>query len=164
DEGDALMSKRGEVTRGTDRYANLEVSYLLQAIETHDGIVVVTTNLRANLDNAFLRRFDVNVDFAPPTRQGRAVLWRQELGVSRRGAVRPVRPGARRPRAHRRQHRLRGAAGAGAGAAGRRRAGERVQRVHGGGGGAREAVGDGAGGAVAGAGEGPCSIGWSGRG
>ena len=82
DEGDALMSKRGEVTRGTDRYANLEVSYLLQAIETHDGIVVVTTNLRANLDNAFLRRFDVNVDFAPPTRQGRAVLWRQELGVA----------------------------------------------------------------------------------
>lgn len=80
DEGDALMSKRGEVTRGTDRYANLEVSYLLQAIEGHDGIVVVTTNMRANLDSAFLRRFDVNVDFAPPTRPARAVLWRQELG------------------------------------------------------------------------------------
>ena len=87
DEGDALMSKRGEVTRGTDRYANLEVSYLLQALETHDGIVVVTTNLRANLDSAFMRRFDVNVDFAPPMRQGRAVLWRQELGPAAGAAL-----------------------------------------------------------------------------
>ena len=123
DEGDALMSKRGEVTRGTDRYANLEVSYLLQAIETHDGIVVVTTNLRANLDGAFLRRFDVNVDFAPPTRQARAVLWRQELGPAAGAALsESVRAGARGRRAHRRQHRVRGAAGAGsgAGAAGRR--------------------------------------------
>jgi SpoVK/Ycf46/Vps4 family AAA+-type ATPase len=80
DEGDALMSKRGEVTRGTDRYANLEVSYLLQAIEAHDGIVVVTTNLRVNLDSAFVRRFDVSVEFAPPTSQARLLLWMQELG------------------------------------------------------------------------------------
>jgi hypothetical protein len=87
DEGDALMAKRGEVTRGTDRYANLEVSYLLQAIEAHDGIVVVTTNLRANLDSAFLRRFDVSVEFAPPSRQARALLWAQELGAAGKPAL-----------------------------------------------------------------------------
>jgi SpoVK/Ycf46/Vps4 family AAA+-type ATPase len=80
DEGDALFGKRGEVERGTDRYANLEVSFLLQALEAHDGIVIVTTNLKAQIDRAFLRRFDVCVEFHPPTRPERVLLWRRELG------------------------------------------------------------------------------------
>ena len=80
DEGDALLAKRGDVTRGSDRYANHEVSYLLQALENHDGIVLVATNLKQNLDQAFFRRFEVSVDFTLPTAQDRRRLWRQELG------------------------------------------------------------------------------------
>lgn len=81
DEGDALFGTRGEVSRGADRYANMEVSYLLQALELFDGLVVVTTNLRTNVDQAFLRRFDVTVDFVRPDASGRERLWRQELGL-----------------------------------------------------------------------------------
>lgn len=80
DEGDALFGKRGEVDRGTDRYANLEVSYLLQALEAHDGVVIVTTNLKAQIDRAFMRRFDVAIEFHAPSRAERALLWRLELG------------------------------------------------------------------------------------
>jgi ATP-dependent Clp protease ATP-binding subunit ClpA len=82
DEGDALFGKRGDVVKGTDRYANLEVSYLLQAIETYTGITIVTTNLRKNIDEAFERRFDVIIEFTPPGRRERAQIWRQELGGS----------------------------------------------------------------------------------
>jgi SpoVK/Ycf46/Vps4 family AAA+-type ATPase len=80
DEGDALFGKRGEVSKGTDRYANIEVSYLLQAIEAFDGIAVVTSNLRSNIDEAFERRFDVAIEFTAPSRRERALIWRQELG------------------------------------------------------------------------------------
>jgi len=80
DEGDALFGKRGEVGRGSDRYANMEVSYLLQAIESFDGTLVVTTNRRGDLDKAFERRFDVAIDFAPPGEALRVAIWRQELG------------------------------------------------------------------------------------
>lgn len=80
DEGDALFSKRGEVQRGTDRYANMEASYLLQAFEAHDGVAIVTTNLVQNIDTAFVRRFDACVHFQRPTPPLRAALWRQELG------------------------------------------------------------------------------------
>jgi hypothetical protein len=82
DEGDALFGKRGEVSKGTDRYANIEVAYLLQALEAFDGIAVVTTNLRSNIDEAFERRFDVTIEFAPPDRAAREVIWRQELGAA----------------------------------------------------------------------------------
>lgn len=81
DEGDALFGARSEITRGADRYANMEVSYLLQALELLDGLVVVTTNLRTNIDRAFLRRFDVIIDFQRPDARLRAALWRQELGA-----------------------------------------------------------------------------------
>lgn len=81
DEGDALFAKRGEVQRGSDRYANLEVSYLLQAVELHEGLVIVTTNLHSNIDGAFMRRFDVVVSFPQPTRVERAELWWRELGT-----------------------------------------------------------------------------------
>jgi SpoVK/Ycf46/Vps4 family AAA+-type ATPase len=82
DEGDALLAKRGEISRGTDRYANLEVSYLLQAVEAHDGVVIVTTNQKQNIDTAFQRRFDLIVEFTPPSAEARVLLWRQELGSS----------------------------------------------------------------------------------
>lgn len=85
DEGDALLAKRGEISRGTDRYANLEVSYLLQALEAHDGVVIVTTNQKQNIDTAFQRRFDLIVEFASPSVEARALLWRQELGASSSG-------------------------------------------------------------------------------
>jgi len=80
DEGDALFGTRGEIARGSDRYANMEVSYLLQALELFDGLVVVTTNLRGNVDRAFLRRFDITIDFHKPDARLRGTLWRQELG------------------------------------------------------------------------------------
>lgn len=80
DEGDALFAKRGEVQRGTDRYANMETSYLLQALEAQDGVVIVTTNMSQSIDSAFVRRFDVCVHFQKPTAALRAALWRQELG------------------------------------------------------------------------------------
>jgi SpoVK/Ycf46/Vps4 family AAA+-type ATPase len=87
DEGDALLAKRGEVTRGSDRYANVEAAYLLQAVEAHDGIVIVTTNLRKNLDPAFFRRFDAIIEFPPPDAERRIALWIQELGRAGDGVL-----------------------------------------------------------------------------
>jgi hypothetical protein len=87
DEGDALFGKRGEVSKGTDRYANIEVSYLLQALEAFDGIAIVTSNLRSNIDEAFERRFDVAIEFTPPPHRERALIWRQELAEA--GAALP---------------------------------------------------------------------------
>ena len=66
DEGDALMTRRTEVATANDRYANLETNFLLQRLETFDGIVVVTSNAAGRIDPAFLRRIDVTVDFVPP--------------------------------------------------------------------------------------------------
>jgi SpoVK/Ycf46/Vps4 family AAA+-type ATPase len=80
DEGDALFGKRGTVQSGSDRYANTEASYLLQAIEAFDGVAIVTTNLRANIDPAYNRRFDVCVSFRLPAVEALATLWRNELG------------------------------------------------------------------------------------
>jgi SpoVK/Ycf46/Vps4 family AAA+-type ATPase len=79
DEGDALFGKRGEVTKGTDRYANVEVSFLLQAIEAFEGIALVTTNMRNNIDEAFERRFDMTIEFTRPDKHQRELIWRQEL-------------------------------------------------------------------------------------
>jgi hypothetical protein len=66
DEGDALLGSRTEVRSANDRYANLETNYLLQRLESYQGIVVVTTNLGDNIDTAFQRRMDVVVPFFPP--------------------------------------------------------------------------------------------------
>jgi SpoVK/Ycf46/Vps4 family AAA+-type ATPase len=85
DEGDALFGKRGEVGRGSDRYANTEVAYLLQALEAYDGIAVVTTNARSNVDAAFERRFDACIEFHPPGPAEREAIWRLELGQAARG-------------------------------------------------------------------------------
>jgi len=80
DEADALFGKRSEVSDAHDRHANVEVAYLLQRMETFDGLAVLATNLRANLDEAFARRLDAIVDFAVPDADERRVLWDLCLG------------------------------------------------------------------------------------
>jgi len=76
DEADALFGKRSAVSDAHDRYANMEVSYLLQRLETYDGLVVMASNLQRNIDSAFLRRISVAVDFAEPDEDQRRAIWR----------------------------------------------------------------------------------------
>lgn len=75
DEADGLLGKRGDVSDARDRYANLEVSHMLARFERHAGPVILTTNLRTNVDAAFLRRFQLIVDFPSPDAAARARLW-----------------------------------------------------------------------------------------
>jgi hypothetical protein len=75
DEADALFGKRSEVRDANDRYANIEVAYLLQRMETFDGLAILATNLRANVDDAFARRLDMLVDFPTPDVELRRALW-----------------------------------------------------------------------------------------
>jgi hypothetical protein len=75
DEADALFGKRSEVSDAHDRYANIEVAYLLQRLETYEGLVVLATNLQRNIDPAFLRRIAVAVDFVPPEEPERRLIW-----------------------------------------------------------------------------------------
>ncbi|MGH9115303.1 MAG: ATP-binding protein, partial [Acidimicrobiales bacterium] len=75
DEADALFGKRSEVRDANDRYANIEVAYLLQRMETFDGLAVLATNLRANVDEAFARRLDMVIDFPTPDVELRRALW-----------------------------------------------------------------------------------------
>jgi hypothetical protein len=82
DEADALFGKRSAVSDARDRYANLEVAFLLQRLEQHDGVVILTTNLRQNVDQAFLRRLDFAVEFPVPDTAGRAELWRRHIPPS----------------------------------------------------------------------------------
>jgi hypothetical protein len=79
DEADALFGKRSEVRDAQDRYANIETAYLLQRMEAFDGLAVLTTNLRSNLDDAFTRRLDAVVDFPQPDSAARLDLWRRCL-------------------------------------------------------------------------------------
>lgn len=79
DEADSLFGKRSEVKDGRDRYANLEVSYLLQRLERYDGVVVLATNLPGNIDEAFLRRFHEVVDFTAPGPEERRTIWARHL-------------------------------------------------------------------------------------
>jgi SpoVK/Ycf46/Vps4 family AAA+-type ATPase len=80
DEADAVFGRRSEVKDAHDRYANIESAYLLQRLETFDGLVILATNLRANIDDAFLRRLDVVVDFPMPDAAQRGALWDRCLG------------------------------------------------------------------------------------
>ncbi|MGW2011096.1 ATP-binding protein [Streptomyces nigrescens] len=82
DEADAVFGKRSEVKSSHDRYANLESAYLLQRLEAFDGIAVLTTNLRANIDEAFTRRLDLVVDFPFPDDGRRLALWRSCLAAT----------------------------------------------------------------------------------
>ena len=77
DEADALFGKRSEVKDSHDRYANIEVSYLLQRMESYKGLAVLTTNMRAALDTAFLRRLRFVVQFPFPDSRHRAEIWRR---------------------------------------------------------------------------------------
>jgi hypothetical protein len=75
DEADAIFGKRSDVRDAHDRYANIESAYLLQRLETFDGLAVLATNLRANIDEAFTRRLDAIIDFPAPTPELRRSLW-----------------------------------------------------------------------------------------
>ena len=79
DEADALFGSRSEVRDARDRYANQEVSYLLQRLEQFDGITILATNLRGNLDKAFSRRMSFIVDFPEPDPALRRRLWAHHL-------------------------------------------------------------------------------------
>lgn len=75
DEADALFGKRTQTSSSNDRYANQEVSYLLQRVEDYPGVVILATNLKANIDEAFARRFQASVHFAMPDADQRLRLW-----------------------------------------------------------------------------------------
>jgi hypothetical protein len=75
DEADALFGQRSEVKDSHDRYANIEVAYLLQRMESFDGLAILATNLRSNIDEAFTRRLDTVVDFPMPDADLRRQLW-----------------------------------------------------------------------------------------
>lgn len=76
DEADAIFGKRSEVKDSHDRYANLEVSYLLQRIEQFEGIVILASNLHSNIDKAFTRRLDFIIKFPFPQKEEREQIWR----------------------------------------------------------------------------------------
>ncbi|MFD7072304.1 ATP-binding protein [Streptomyces sp. NPDC059913] len=80
DEADAIFGKRSQVKDAHDRHANVESAYLLQRMESFDGIAVLTTNLRGNLDEAFTRRLDVIAEFPMPDAAQRLALWDRCLG------------------------------------------------------------------------------------
>jgi ATPase family protein associated with various cellular activities (AAA)/winged helix domain-containing protein len=75
DEAEALFGKRAEVQHGADRYANLEVSYLLQRLENCRGLVILASNLKDQIDNAFIRRFQVAIHFPRPEAAERRRIW-----------------------------------------------------------------------------------------
>jgi hypothetical protein len=76
DEADALFGKRSEVKDSHDRYANIEISYLLQRMEAYDGVTILATNLRSNLDDAFTRRLQFAVNFPFPDAEERLRIWK----------------------------------------------------------------------------------------
>jgi len=79
DEGDALMTRRTDVHTSNDRYANLETNFLLQRLESYEGILVVTTNAGERIDSAFRRRLDVVVEFRAPDAVERWSIWQLHL-------------------------------------------------------------------------------------
>jgi SpoVK/Ycf46/Vps4 family AAA+-type ATPase len=79
DEADALFGKRSEVKDAHDRYANIEVNYLLQRVEEFDGMVVLATNLRKNIDEAFFRRMNFAIEFPFPESADRYRIWKQHF-------------------------------------------------------------------------------------
>lgn len=76
DEADAIFGKRSEVRDSHDRYANIEINYLLQKMEEYDGIVIMASNLSNNIDDAFLRRMHFKIDFPTPDNKLREKIWR----------------------------------------------------------------------------------------
>jgi SpoVK/Ycf46/Vps4 family AAA+-type ATPase len=88
DEADALFGKRSETKEAHDRYANQEVSFLLQRIETFDGVAILASNRRENMDEAFARRFESVIYFPMPRPEERLRLWRQ--GFSPQAELEPA--------------------------------------------------------------------------
>lgn len=88
DEGDALLTQRTSVQTSNDRYANLETNYLLQRLESFEGILIVTTNAGERIDSAFQRRMDVVIAFRPPEVEERWEIWQSHLPPSH--AVQPA--------------------------------------------------------------------------
>lgn len=81
DEADSLFGKRTEVKDSNDRFANAQTNYLLQRIESFDGIAILTSNTRARFDSAFTRRLDAILEFLPPGPEERRALWVAHLGA-----------------------------------------------------------------------------------
>ena len=79
DEADAIFGKRTNVRDAHDKYANQEVSYLLQRIEAHPGLVILASNFKSNIDTAFTRRFQSMIEFELPTSAERLALWKNNL-------------------------------------------------------------------------------------
>jgi hypothetical protein len=79
DEADALFGSRMQVKDSHDRFANIEIDYLLQRIEQFDGIAILATNRKNDLDTAFLRRLRFVMDFLPPDKRERRILWEKSL-------------------------------------------------------------------------------------
>lgn len=77
DEADALFGKRSEVKDAHDRYANIEINYLLQRVETYEGVIILTSNLSKNIDTAFLRRLHFSIEFPFPDEHHRLQIWRR---------------------------------------------------------------------------------------
>ena len=84
DEADALFGKRSEVSDAHDRYANIEVAYLLQRMEAYPGAVILATNFRRNIDDAFVRRLDFVIDFPFPEPEDRRRIWQLVLPAAAR--------------------------------------------------------------------------------
>lgn len=85
DEADALFGKRTEVKESHDRFANIEINYLLQRIETYRGLVILATNAKSAMDQAFLRRIRFIINFPFPGETERLEIWRRTLPEARRG-------------------------------------------------------------------------------
>ena len=75
DEADALFGQRTQITDAHDRFANQEVSYLLQRVEDYAGVVILASNMKSNLDEAFVRRFQTIIHFPMPKQRERLRLW-----------------------------------------------------------------------------------------
>ncbi len=86
DEADALFGKRSEVKDAHDRYANVEINYLLQRIEEFDGLVILASNLRKNIDDGFFRRMHFAIEFPMPDTGHRYRIWRQHFPPAARVA------------------------------------------------------------------------------
>lgn len=79
DEADAIFGKRTGIRDAHDKYANQEVSYLLQRIETHAGLVILASNMKSNIDTAFTRRFNSIIEFDNPSAQERLLIWKNNI-------------------------------------------------------------------------------------
>ena len=103
DEADALFGKRSEVKDSHDRYANIEINYLLQRMEGYRGLAILATNMKARSTSAFVRRLRFIVNFPFPGAGEREAIWQKAFpaaGAGRRARLRP----ARAPQPDRRQH------------------------------------------------------------